>query len=242
MMNIPLYASWTPEERHQAKIQGIFRRGQYYGLDKIFDEILPLCPQLLEEVLEPYAGNTIQEQLNNMYVQDTLPVFETARIKPHPDANKGKKQLGVGNMDNWHAFNIVWKPGKFGKSEVSEESQEIVDEFIDKGLFKESEGAIGIDMEDVKLGFFMARKSDGTTPYITKDLALARRKFEGFDIERSLYVVGNEQKFHFQQLFEALKRMGFKQADQCYHLSYGHVVRSEGKMSSRTGNTFTFKR
>ena len=53
MMNIPLYASWTPEERHQAKIQGIFRRGEYHGLDKIFDEILPLCPQLLEEVLQP---------------------------------------------------------------------------------------------------------------------------------------------------------------------------------------------
>ena len=121
MMNIPLYASWTPEERHQSKIQGIFRRGEYHGLDKIFDDILPLCPQLLEEVIQPYAGKTIQEKLHNMYVQDTLPVFETARIKPHPDANKGRKQLGVGNMDNWHAFNIVWKPGKFGKSEVSEE-------------------------------------------------------------------------------------------------------------------------
>lgn len=147
-------------------------------------------------------------------------------------------------MDEFHRI-YNWFGVKFDhffyESEVSEESQEIVDEFIAKGLFKESEGAIGIDMEDVKLGFFMARKSDGTTPYITKDLALARRKFDGFDIDRSLYVVGSEQKFHFQQLFEALKRMGFEQAEQCYHLSYGHVVRPEGKMSSRSGNVFTFK-
>ena len=129
----------------------------------------------------------------------------------------------------------------FYESEVSEESQNIVDEFVKKGLFQESEGAFGVDMEDVDLGFFMARKSDGTTPYITKDLALARRKFEGFNIDRSIYVVGSEQKFHFQQLFEALKRMGFEQASKCFHLSYAHVVLPSGKMSSRSGNTFTFK-
>ncbi len=127
------------------------------------------------------------------------------------------------------------------ESEVSEESQKIVDEYVAKGLFKESEGAIGLDLEDVKLGFFMARKSDGTTPYITKDLALAKEKFRDAHIDRSIYVVGSEQKFHFEQLFEALKRMGFEQASRCYHLSYAHVVLPEGKMSSRKGNTFTFK-
>lgn len=129
----------------------------------------------------------------------------------------------------------------FYESDVSEESQAIVEEYIQKDLFKESQNAYGIDMEDVDLGFFMARKSDGTTPYVTKDLALARRKFEDFNIDRSIYVVGSEQQFHFKQLFEALKRMGFEQASQCFHLSYAHVVRPEGKMSSRSGNTFTFK-
>ena len=127
----------------------------------------------------------------------------------------------------------------FYESEVSEESQSIVEEYIDKGIFKESQGAWGVDLEKDKLGFFMARKSDGTTLYITKDLALARRKFEQFKIDRSVYVVGSEQKFHFQQLFKVLELMGFEQASQCYHLSYGHVVLASGKMSSRHGNTFT---
>lgn len=128
----------------------------------------------------------------------------------------------------------------FYESEVSAASQEIVDEYIAKGLFTEDKGAFGFDMSDKKLGFFMARKSDGSTPYVTKDLALAKVKFNDFDIDRSIYVVGSEQIFHFKQLFYALEQMGFEQAKQCYHLSYGLVVRPEGKMSSREGNSITF--
>lgn len=128
----------------------------------------------------------------------------------------------------------------FYESEVSEASQEIVEEYIKKGLFVEDNGAIGFDMSDKKLGFFMARKSDGTTLYGTKDLALAALKFNQYHIDRSIYVVGSEQNFHFKQVFYALEKMGFPQAAKCYHLSYGMVVRPEGKMSSRSGNSFTF--
>lgn len=128
----------------------------------------------------------------------------------------------------------------FYESEVSEASQDIVEEYIKKGLFVEDNGAIGFDMSDKKLGFFMARKSDGTTLYGTKDLALAALKFNQYHIDRSIYVVGSEQNFHFKQVFYALEKMGFPQAAKCYHLSYGMVVRPEGKMSSRSGNSFTF--
>jgi arginyl-tRNA synthetase len=128
----------------------------------------------------------------------------------------------------------------FYESEVSESSQKIVEEYLKKGLFVEDNGAIGFDMSERKLGFFMARKSDGTTLYATKDLALADVKFNQFHIDRSIYVVGSEQNFHFKQVFFALEKMGFAQASKCYHLSYGMVVRPEGKMSSRSGNSFTF--
>ncbi len=128
----------------------------------------------------------------------------------------------------------------FYESEVSESSQDIVDEYLKKGLFYEDQGAIGFDMADKKLGFFIARKKDGTTLYATKDLALAKVKFNDYNIDRNIYVVGSEQNFHFKQVFYALEKMGFKNADKCYHLSYGMVVRPEGKMSSRAGNTFTF--
>ena len=128
----------------------------------------------------------------------------------------------------------------FYESDVSERSQEIVDEYIGKGLFTESEGAYGLSLEDDDLGFFMARKSDGTSLYITKDLALAKTKFEDFTIDRSVYVVGSEQNFHFRQLFKVLELMGFEQAKNCHHLSYAHVTLPHGKISSRKGNAVTF--
>jgi arginyl-tRNA synthetase len=129
----------------------------------------------------------------------------------------------------------------FFESEVSEESQEIVDEYLKKGAFVESEGAIGADLKPYKLGFMIVRKRDGNTLYATKDLALARRKFDEFKIDRSIYVVASEQNHHFKQVFKTLELMGFEQAKRCFHLSYGMVVLPEGKMSSRAGNTVTFK-
>lgn len=129
----------------------------------------------------------------------------------------------------------------FFESEVSEESQAIVDEYLKKGAFVESDGAIGSDLKPYKLGFMIVRKRDGNTLYATKDLALARRKFDEFKIDRSVYVVASEQNHHFKQVFKTLELMGFEQAKRCFHLSYGMVVLPEGKMSSRAGNTVTFK-
>jgi arginyl-tRNA synthetase len=128
----------------------------------------------------------------------------------------------------------------FYESEVSEESQAIVDEYLKKGIMVESEGAIGVDLKPYKLGFALYRKRDGNTLYATKDLALARRKFEKYKIDKSIYVVASEQNLHFQQVFKTLDLMGFPQAKQCYHLSYGLVVLPEGKMASRSGNVITF--
>lgn len=131
----------------------------------------------------------------------------------------------------------VW----FHESDVSEESQAIVDEYLGKGVFKEDDGAIGIDLKDDKLGFLIVRKRDGNTTYATKDLALARRKYRDFKVDQSIYVVASEQNLHFKQVFKTLEKMGFEQASQCYHLSYGMVVLPEGKMSSRKGNVIEFE-
>ncbi len=139
---------------------------------------------------------------------------------------------------NWFHINF---DRIFFESEVSEESQEIVEKYLKSGTFIESDGAIGVDLKPFKLGFMLVRKRDGNTLYATKDLALARRKFDEFQIDRSVYVVASEQNHHFKQVFKTLDLMGFKQAKQCFHLSYGMVVLPDGKMSSRAGNTVTFK-
>jgi len=126
------------------------------------------------------------------------------------------------------------------ESEVDEEGRQIVIEGEKKGIFQYSEGAIGIDLEEEELGFFMLLKSDGNTLYSTKDLALAQHKFDQFGVKRSIYVVGAEQTLHFKQVFATLKRMGYEQVDKCFHLPYALVMLPEGKMSSRAGNVILF--
>ena len=125
------------------------------------------------------------------------------------------------------------------ESELTTEAQAIVDEYLHKGVFHHSEGAIGCDLRDQDLGYMMVRKSDGNSLYITKDLALAHRKNTDYNVQSSLIVVGNEQNFHFQQLFACLKLMDM--SPQHYeHISYGMVELKQGKMSSRKGNVVGF--
>jgi arginyl-tRNA synthetase len=123
-----------------------------------------------------------------------------------------------------------------------EAGRQIVEDGLKRGVFQHSQGAIGIDLEAHKLGFFLLLKGDGTTLYATKDLALARIKFDQFKIDESIYVVGAEQTLHFQQVFKTLELLGYPQAKHCHHLAYGLVMLPEGKMSSRAGNIIPFSR
>ncbi len=129
---------------------------------------------------------------------------------------------------------------EFFESEVSEAGKEIVLEYEKRGIFRYSDGAIGIDLSEDKLPFFLLLRSNGTGLYSTKDLALAKRKFDDFGIDRSVYVVDFTQSLHFQQVFKTLERMGYERAKNCFHLAYGMVKLPEGKMSSRDGNVILF--
>ena len=122
------------------------------------------------------------------------------------------------------------------ESEVKEEGTKIARELLEKSIATNKDGAVIVDLKQFGLDEFVILRSDGTALYSTKDLALAKRKFEDFKIDLSLYVVGSEQKFYFKQLFKTLELMGFSQAKRCYHLSYELVMLEEGKMSSREGN------
>ncbi len=129
----------------------------------------------------------------------------------------------------------------FYESEVEKPGKLIVQDILKQGVAKESDGAIIVDLEEFALGVFVVLKTDGTSLYATKDLALARQKFEQFKIERNVYVVASEQKFYFQQLFKTLELMGFPHAKDCFHLNYELVMLPEGKMSSREGNIVTLR-
>lgn len=130
----------------------------------------------------------------------------------------------------------------FYESEVDEPGLRLVDEFLAKGVFVTSEGAVGVVNDEVKhMPFFMLRKRDGTGLYATKDLALARLKFEEYRVDRSIYVVDVRQSDHFRHVFLTLKKMGFAQAERCQHVPYEMVELPEGPMATRKGNVVLFR-
>lgn len=126
----------------------------------------------------------------------------------------------------------VW----YWESEVDSDSVKLAREYYQKGLFIEDKGCIGVDLEPYKLGFCMLLKTDGNGLYATKDIELARRKFQDFKIEKNLYVVDKRQEHHFKQVFKVLELMGFENAKKCQHLQYDFVELPDGAMSSRKGN------
>lgn len=137
----------------------------------------------------------------------------------------------------------------FFESEVEDEAKVIVQELIQRGIAEDErpEGPVIVRIDE-KLGLKKEKyrtavvlRSDGTTLYLTKDLALARRKFEQYGVDRSVYVVDFRQSLHFQQAFKILELYGFPQASKCHHLSYGFVTLPEGAMSARRGNVILFK-
>jgi arginyl-tRNA synthetase len=138
----------------------------------------------------------------------------------------------------------------FYESQVEESAQAIVDELIALGVAEDERPSGGpvIVRIDEKLGLKKEKyrtavllRSDGTSLYLIKDLALAKVKFEEYKVDRSIYVVDFRQNLHFQQAFKILELWGFPQAAKCFHLSYGFVTLPEGAMSSRRGNVIFFK-
>lgn len=112
----------------------------------------------------------------------------------------------------------------------------LVEEGLRKGIFyKKEDGSVWVDLTDVSLDHKLLLRSDGTSVYITQDLGTARIRYEDFHPEKMIYVVADEQNYHFQVLFEVLRRLGEPYADGLYHLSYGMVDLPTGKMKSREG-------
>ena len=114
--------------------------------------------------------------------------------------------------------------------------KELVQKGLDMGvLVKDPDGSVWCDLTADGLDRKLLLRSDGTSVYMTQDLGTAERRFSEYELDSHVYVVGNEQDYHFKALKLVLKKLGFDWADQIYHLSYGMVELPEGKMKSREG-------
>ena len=107
---------------------------------------------------------------------------------------------------------------------------------LQKGIFcKEEDGSVWIDLTQEGYDKKIILRSDGTSVYITQDIGTAMMRYRDFGIDRMVYVVGDEQEYHFQVLFEILKKLGETYASHLHHLSYGMVELPHGRMKSREG-------
>ncbi|RYE55907.1 MAG: arginine--tRNA ligase, partial [Sphingobacteriales bacterium] len=134
------------------------------------------------------------------------------------------KNLGV-DFDKYYYESNTYLLGK-----------DTVEEGLAKGVFfKKPDGSVWIDLTDEGLDQKLVLRADGTSVYITQDLGTAEMKYDDFKMDESIYVVGNEQDYHFKVLFLILEKLGKTWAKGLHHLSYGMVDLPSGKMKSREG-------
>lgn len=147
-------------------------------------------------------------------------------------------------MNGWvyAGFDETYKALGVGFDKIYYESQTYlkgkakVEEGLDKGLFiRKDDNSVWADLTDEGLDQKLLLRSDGTSVYMTQDIGTAEMRFNDFPIDKMIYVVGNEQNYHFQVLSILLDRLGFKWGKELVHFSYGMVELPNGKMKSREG-------
>lgn len=185
-------------------------------------------------LLEDQKGSE-QEEINRRELTAILQQLH-AKQGEYYDLWQETRKWSIELMQEVYNWADVSFDSWYWESDVDADSVKLVQKYLDQGLFVKDQGAVGIDLSEDKLGFCLLLKSDGTGLYATKDLELARRKFEDQKIEKSIYVVDNRQSLHFKQVFKTLEKMGFENAKNCFHLQYEMVELPDGAMSSRKGN------
>lgn len=153
-----------------------------------------------------------------------IELWKTMNSWVYAGFEKTYKQLGV-NFDKYYYESNTYLLGK-----------DIIQEGLDSGVFfKKEDHSVWIDLTEEGLDEKLVLRGDGTSVYITQDLGTAQLKYDEFNMNDSIYVVGNEQDYHFKVLFLILKKLGKPWASGLFHLSYGMVDLPSGKMKSREG-------
>ncbi len=173
----------------------------------------PIIKEAQEMLQQWEAGN---EQVINLWKTMNLWVYD--------GFGKTYNALGV-DFDQFYYESNTYLLGK-----------DIVDEGLESGVFfKREDGSVWIDLTADGLDEKLVLRADGTSVYMTQDMGTAELKYKDFHMDESIYVVGNEQDYHFKVLFLILQKLGKQWAKGLYHLSYGMVDLPSGKMKSREG-------
>ncbi|MBC7861327.1 MAG: arginine--tRNA ligase, partial [Bacteroidia bacterium] len=194
---------------------------------------------LLEGKIEEVEGAIKELVQNKTEIMIKVHAMTLAWEKEDKDVRKLWQEMNgwvyKGFEETYKSIGI--KPEKFYyESDVYNLGKETVEDGLKKGVFfKKDDGSVWIDLKAEGLDDKVVLRSNGTTVYITQDIATANEKERDYKIDKSIYVVGNEQEHHFKVLFIILKKLGRTYADNLFHLSYGMVELPSGKMKSREG-------
>lgn len=198
------------DKHYREEIKDLISQGQSEDEAK---KNAPLFKEAQEMLIKWEAGD---EAIRNLWAKMNGWVYE--------GFGETYKRLGV-DFDHYQYESNTYLLGK-----------DLIQKGLDSGVFYQKEdGSVWIDLTAEGLDEKLVLRSDGTSVYMTQDLGTAVERFETFDIDKLIYVVGNEQDYHFKVLFLILKKLGYKWADSLEHLSYGMVNLPEGKMKSREG-------
>ena len=233
---------WAYEKFHQGQEpDGVHERGQWLG--NIYTEATTLVTPKEDE-----SESEKQQKLQNDAERRAL-YKKWDEGDPHVRALWRKtRQWSMDELADILKILDINIDVFFFESEVDEPAKQIAAELIQLGIAEDErpDGPVIVKIDEIlhlkkeKYRTAVILRSDGTTLYSTKDLALAKDKFENYHVDRSVYVVDVRQSLHFQQVFKILELWGFPQAEKCFHLAYGFVTLPEGAMSARKGNVILF--
>ena len=226
----------TPE---QAGKKGDHLIGDFYVLlDKHYrEEVAELTAKFREEGLDDEAAKAKAEQESPL-------MKEAHEMLVKWEANDPEVRALWEKMNSWvyAGFDETYKALGVGFDKIYYESntylegKKKVEEGLAKGLFvRKDDNSVWADLTNEGLDQKLLLRSDGTSVYMTQDIGTAEMRFKDYHIDKMIYVVGNEQNYHFQVLSILLDRLGFKWGKDLVHFSYGMVELPNGKMKSREG-------
>ncbi|MEY4382644.1 MAG: Arginine--tRNA ligase [Bacteroidota bacterium] len=218
----------TPES---SQIKGDHLVGKYYvAFDKAYKaEIDALVAQGVD------AEKAKKEAPILLKAQDMLLAWEQGDAEVVALWNKMNDWVFAGFAASYQVMGVDFDK-TYRESNTYLLGKELVQEGLTSGVFFQKEdGSVWIDLTDVGLDQKLVLRKDGTSVYITQDMGTAQLKYEDFKANQSVYVVGNEQDYHFEVLFHILRKLNKPFSTGNYHLSYGMVDLPSGKMKSREG-------
>jgi arginyl-tRNA synthetase len=212
---------------------------------KAWQSTAPATALLAEKNVPEEAIAEFFKKYKNTYFNENSTLGKEAReMLQKWEANDEETIALWKKMNNWvyDGFNTTYKNlgvdfhKNYYESETYLLGKDTVTEGIARGVFEQDpDGSVWIDLTDIGMDRKIVLRSDGTAVYMTQDLGTAMLRYKDFGINKMIYTVADEQNYHFQVLFEILKRLKEPYADGLHHLSYGMVDLTTGKMKSREG-------